>query len=61
MVENKNGSRETISEARDGGDMDQKVTFPIPLSILAPSTNLAKGELLFLSIFFFFLVVACGI
>ena len=59
MVENKNGRRETISEARDSGDMDQKVAFPIPLSIPAPSTNLARGELLFLSIFF--LVVACGI
>ena len=54
MVENKNGRRETISEARDSGDMDQKVAFPIPLSIPAPSTNLARA---FIFIYFFF---SCG-
>ena len=55
MVKNKCGSRETISEARDGSDMDEKVAFPILLSIPAPNTNLARGELLN---FIYFSVVA---
>ena len=32
MVGDKNGSKETISEAKDDGDMNQKVAFPIPRS-----------------------------
>lgn len=33
MVGNKSGSKETILEVRDGGDMDQKVAFPIFLFV----------------------------